>query len=212
MAQAQTAPIGEQFTAKTYPFITAETREMLAQEKLRLQRDQSAGVPPADIHRSEKFIFRAKPGTARMIHHNIDVYPQPEAKNFAFANKIWERNQLRKAGVKADASDDEKKKVVAAARAQVDDLTYRNGGDLIVFNRVRRSNECYYPTNDEVIAAYLRDLVERKVGAFKDVYEVSGNARIIVGDLAFPDTELGLRTAMAYAREHKIDDIKRVSE
>lgn len=212
MAAVQTDPIG-QFNPIQYPFITDETRNMLAREKVRLMRDESAGIPAADIHRTEKFIFRSKPGTNRMIYHDFDTPPLKGIKNFDHYRFQWEKRKIEEAGLGPDSSEKDQAAAVAMAEKRIKDLTWRNAGNTkITFHRVRRHNECYFPTNDEVLAAYVRDLMTRRVGDFANVYEVSGKSRVIVGDKAFPDTELGWQTARTYARDNNIDDIKLVSE
>lgn len=202
-----------QFTPQQYPFITDETRQLLAAEKIRLQRDESAAIPAADLNRSERFVFRSQPGTARMIHHNIDVPPIKGIKHYEHYRYQWERRQIEAAGLGPDSDESKGAAAVKAAEKKIKDLVWRNSGsDLITFNRVRKTNECYFATDDEVLASYLRDLKERRVGTFGNVYEVSGRTRIVVGDKAFPDTELGWSTARAYARDNGIEDIKRVNE
>lgn len=199
-------------TVVTYPQVTDETRQMLAQERIRLLRQPEMAQPAVDLHRNEKYIFRSRPGTHRMIYHDFDVPPLEGSKNFDFYNKGWETRQIKAAGLTPDSTEEQRKEAVKAARKRIDDLTFANDGTKIVFNRVRRTNECYWATNNELLAAYVRDLVKRRVGEFVNVYEVSGKSRVVVGDKAFPDTELGWQTARTYARDHNIDDIKLVKE
>lgn len=202
----------QQFTVQNYPFITDETRQLLAQEKIRLLRDESA-VNAADLNRNERYVFRSKPGTHRMIYHNIDIPPIKGGKHYEHYRYQWELRQIALAGLNADSDEKSQADAVAAAEKHIASLKRRNSNsDLIVFARVRRANECYFATDDDVMAAYLRDLKDRKVGSFSNVYEVSGKSRVVVGDKAFPDTELGWQAARTYAREHSVDDIKLVKD
>lgn len=197
--------------ATSYPEIGPETRAQLALERKRLMQNPDGQRFPAELNHRERFVFRTRPGTHRLLQHDLPMppneaaYPDPRAHTFAL--RVWARLVAQPAF--PNNSRDEAIKLMTA---KMEDLYERLGDRRLLFTRVPYHVECYYATNDEVVAAYLRDLVARGVGDFKDVYEQSGRSRVVVGDKAFPDTQGGWGLARAYAAEHGIEDIKLVKE
>jgi hypothetical protein len=193
------------------PGISPAIREMLALERKRLKSDPLANPAPADLTVSNTFIFRSKPGSHRMIVHNLPMPPDEgqyatDAK-YQFAKRTYIRLVAKKAYPELSGPE-----AFAKIAERMLDLQERIGDTRIFFVRVARHCECFYPTDDPVVAAYVRELIEAKVEPFNKVHEVSGKARVIVGEEAFPDTTLGWTMARQYAAEHEIADIKLVKE
>lgn len=195
----------------SYPAVTPETRAELAQEWKRLRADPDRAIAPAELTNDAKYLFRAKPGTYRKIVHTLPLAPEEaqyadEAK-WKFALRNWKRLVAQPAF--PGLSRDEAAKALTERLEEVRDAL---GDTRITFTTIARKQECYFPTENEVIANYIRGLIAQGVGEFAQVYEASGKARVVVGDKAYPDTETGWRLARSYAAQHNIEDIKLVKE
>ncbi len=204
--------------ASVYPPVSASTIDEVRQQRRQLEANPELQVMPVDLGIKERFIFRSRPGTVRMIEHDI---PQPpmaglDEKRDKFIRREWERRMVR---TFKDADKKETNEaIIARAEKFFADITERNNGDArIRFNRVSRKNECWWSTDDAVLAGYIRDLMKRRVGEFEYVYEENGLARFVVGPdtelmKSFPNTPSGMTSAFAYAAEHEISDIKIVND
>lgn len=202
----------------SYPPVTAATIDEVRQQRRTLEANPELQILPVDLGLKERYIFRTRPGTVRMVTHDI---PQPpmaglEEKRDKFIRREWERRMVRT--FKDPNRKESNEQIIARAERFFADVTDHNGGDSkIRFNRVSRKNECFFSTNDPVLADYVRDLVKRRVGEFEYVYEENGLSRIVVGpdtDLmkSFPNTASGKTSAFAYANEHGLSDIKIVDD
>lgn len=193
--------------ALTPLYVEQELRSELASQRARMLRDPAEAVPPVDLGLPHKYIFRTKPGMFRgAIVHTLDVPPDEfqlnttDEKKIAFYLKRWEKKHSGKGEKERYAS-----------------LVEKLGGKNIRFTRVPGAKECFFATDDQEVADYIRDLIRDQRGEFAYVYEQNGKARWIVGDgtefaKAFPDTSLGIQAAQRYATEHNLNDIKRVTE
>lgn len=199
------------------PHVSAATIEAIRQQRFQMERDPEGSRPPAELHRAERFIFRTHPGTVRALTHNLDVPPEggeggtdKELARFKFATRRWEQRMAKRF---PKAKPDEKpEQTVARARRfyeQITSLEHLDGA-IVSFQRVPKRQECFYATDDPMVADYLRGLVKAKIGEFAHVYEQNGRARIVVGDTAFPDTPGGRQMAFAYAAEQNIAELRMV--
>jgi hypothetical protein len=193
------------------PVISKETREKLAQERKRLAADPSAVSVPADLAANAKYVFRTKPNTYRQLVVTIPLPPDEanfpgEPAQYNFVKRRWAR-LVGGPGLTGDARD----KAAAEKKAQLEAVRDALNDDRIVFIRIKRSVECYYPTDNPVVAEYLRSLMLAGKEPFDKVYEVSGLTRLVVGDTAFPNTELGRKLAFAHMAEFG-GDLKIVTE
>ncbi len=193
------------------PVISQQTREKLAQERKRLAADPSAVQIPADLNTNSKYVFRTKPNTFRQLVITLPL--PPEEANFVgnqaqyeFALRRWKR-LVGGPGLTGPARE----KASEDLKAQLEAVRDALGDERIIFIRVKRHVECYYPTDNPVIADYLRGLMTAGKEPFDKVYEVSGLTRLVVGDTAFPNTELGRKLAFAHMAEHG-GDLKIVTE
>ena len=193
------------------PVISQQTREKLSQERKRLASDPNALLVPADLSTNAKYVFRTKPHTYRQLVVTLPMPPDEanfpgEPAQFNFVKRRWDRlvGGPGLTGVDRD-------KAAAAKIAQLEAVRDELGDDRIVFVRIKRAVECYYPTDSPVIAGYLRGLMAEGKEPFNQIYEVSGLTRLVVGDTAFPNTELGRKLAFAHMAEHG-GDLKIVTE
>lgn len=202
---AATMTRGAMETARPYPTVNNETLELLRQQQQELLRNGGERVePPAELNRPERFIFRSQPRTFRRIVHQLDLPPEVEenddtvvGRQKRFLLRTWQRRH------KADPTGDAERLGYVAEQV---------GGSVIAFREVARKWECWFATDDEQVAGYLRGLVTNKVGEFAHVYEQNGTARVVVGDTAFPNTEMGWRAAREHAQLIGVTDIKIVAE
>lgn len=207
--------------ASAYPPVTAATIEEVRQQRRTMEANPELLTPPVDLNLPQRFIFRTQPGTVRQVVHDI---PQPpmaglDEKKDKFLRREWERRMLRQFRDPKNPNEKDAE-IVKRAEAHYAAVIEHNdppGEAKIRFSRVSKRNECYFSTDDPVLAAYLRDLVKRGVGEFQHVYEQNGRARIVVGPetaqvKSFPNTDSGRRAAFAYASEHGIGDIKMVED
>lgn len=168
-----------------------DSLDLMRKQQESLSREQAEGAAPAELYSTAKYVFRTKPVAriARLVH-TVDVQPEDlEDARSAHLIRRWNKRHPHK-----------------TERDMIEHV-YEAVGRTIVFSRIRGRRECYFETNDPVVAKYLRGFIERGVGDFKNVYEERGTLRIKVGDRMFPATELGRRTAMAYAEESGIKEL-----
>lgn len=191
---------------RVHPQISAETREALARERKKLAADPSLVLLPADLTANAKYLFRTRPGTYRQLLHKLPL-PPDEANfsehpaKFQFQMRTWGRLVAQPMFPNLKRED-----AIKAATKRLTEVFERLGSDQIIFRRVKRAVECYYPTDDEVIAGYLRDLIATGREPWDRVYEVSGRSRIVLtppeGEpIAFPNTEGGRKLAFARLAE-----------
>lgn len=189
---------------RSYPIVTNETMELMRQQQRQLIAQGVQGKPAAELTTTKRYVFRTKPDTYRHLVHQIDVKPyvdpddtSPDGQRRKFILSRW---MLRH---KADpAGDAERLQAIADAA----------GGAIISFTTIRGHQECWFETDDAQLAAYLRDLVTRRVGEFAQVLESNGTARVVAGDMAFPNTEMGWKAAREHAQTAGVADIKIVTE
>lgn len=201
--------------SQSIPVITPEVRAQLAMERKRLLADPGRAQLAAELTFSAKHIYRSKPGTHMHILHQLPMPPEEAAsgdeKQFNFALRRW------KAIVAQPWFPDlPREKAAEKLIAYLDGVRDALGDTQLKFTRVPRHKECYFVTNNDVIAGYIDRLIERKIGEFAHVYKEQ-KARVVVGlgtDLAqaFPNTDGGWRLARAYAAEHDITSIELVKE
>lgn len=198
--------------------VSPATRAMLAQERIEIMRNPEKARTPAELTLSDRFIFRTDPSVPlRAMFHMLDIEPiyEPEdhsergiARKFHWLS--WRKRHI------AQFQDSKKSKsldqIATAARAYYAQLIDEIGDKKIVFKRVKRHDECYFSTNSLIVAEYIRGLISANVGEFGHVYEQSGLERIVVGERAFPATELGRKAAFKYAAEIGSDELKIVRE
>lgn len=198
------------------PLISKETRAALEIERRRLMADPALRHIPAEITFNAKHVYRARPGTYRRIVHFLPMPPEEAAagdeKKYQFALRRWKATVAQKAYPDLPREDAAKK--LTALLEKVRDAL---GDTQIKFTSIPRHQECFFGTNDDVIAAYIDGLIAKRTGEFAQVYKESGRVRIVVGmgtdkAEAFPNTETGRRMAHAYAAEHGIKTIEIVEE
>jgi hypothetical protein len=168
-----------------------ESLSLMRKQQEQLVRENAEGAP-AELYSSAKYVFRTKPSAriARLVH-TVDVQPEDLGDNYSQRMiRRWEKRHPTK------------------AERDLIEHVHETVGRTFAFSRIRGRKECYFETNDAQVAKYLRGFVERGVGDFAQVYEERGTRRIKVGDKLFPATELGRRTAMAYAESQNITDLQ----
>lgn len=176
-----------------------EIMEKLEAQKKALLNDPGMMIPPADLsHIESRYLFRTRAGTVRMLTCWLDAFPDLftndlDGRKAAAWKKIYNRRY------------DQKK------QADIVELTRRANGPQIIFSRVPLKHECYYATDDEVLAAFIRAKMIEGNGPWQHVYEEQPTAVLIVGQEVFPATEQGTLAANQYAAEHGIDTIRRDS-
>lgn len=197
------------------PLISDAVRVQLAAERRRLAADPGVRQVPAELSFSAKHIYRTKPGTYRRVRHNLPMCPEEAAfgdeKTYRFAKRRWDVLVAQRWFPEL-----ERDKAAERLAAYLDTVRTALGDTKIKFTTVPRHQECYFVTNDDVVAGYLDALIAREAGEFREVYK-EHKARLVVGmgtdkAEAFPNTELGSRLARAYAAEHGFDEIKLVKE
>lgn len=205
MAAAATAPITLGVT--NAPVISQETRRALEAERRRLMADPDRSLQPADLQVDATYVFRTNPGTYRRVVHDLPMKPEissfKDDKRYEFALRQWTRLVAKPAFPKAASNE----AAADSMAAMLENIREHLGDTRLIFTRIRRANESFYATDDEVIALYLRSLIAARVGEFAEIYEVSGRSRVVGGrgtenEMAFPDTTLGWNAARTYQREH----------
>lgn len=160
---------------------------LMTSQRLELLRHPQTEYP-ADLTRGERYIFRTRPGTVKALVHQMDLIPDGyEGKHADFYLRRWEKRNPDK-------------KQVAVMKAVRDAV----GSSAIKFIRIQRKNECYFATDNPVVAGYLRALVEAKTGDFQYVYEENGASVVVAGEMVYPNTMTGRRAAIEYAAEHQV--------
>lgn len=212
-AVSSTSPVKP--LAPSAPLISDAVRAQLAQERRRLAADPSVRHVPAELSFGARHVYRTRPGTYRRVRHNLPMCPDEatygDEKAYRFALRRWK--VLVAQSWFPDLPREEAADKLAAYLETVRDAL---GDTKLKFTTVPRHQECYFVTNDDVVAGYLDQLIERGIGEFAQVYK-EHKARLVVGAgtdkaEAFPNTELGSRLARAYAAEHGFDEIKLVKE
>lgn len=88
------------------------------------------------------------------------------------------------------------------------------GGNTIAFHSIARTKECWYATEDDYVAALLREHMRMAItpgfprSDFRDVYEVSGTRKFTVDGFEFADDAQGQATMIAYLQKTKGGVIK----
>ncbi len=109
-----------------------------------------AALELVDLHSSKKFVFRTRPNTVRQLQIRIPGLPESERnkeevgtrKNYgAEFEKIYKRRH----------TEDE--------AAHYDELVNRVGDMYITFTTIPQRHECFYETDDVLIADFLRDRI-----------------------------------------------------
>lgn len=182
---------GVQLTSAGVVSQLGESLDLMKRQQEQLLRESAEGSA-AELYSSAKYVFRTKPSAriARLVH-TVDVRPEDLGDNYSqrMINR-WEKRHPTK------------------AERDLIEHVHETVGRTFAFSRIRGRKECYFETNDAQVAKYLRGFVEKGIGDFAQVYEERGTRRIKVGDRLFPATELGRRTAMAYADEKGITDLQ----
>lgn len=207
---AATATANTNAPMRLYPQISPEVRQRLLTERMRLISDPEGSKPPAELTVEARFLFRSYPGTVRGVSHNLDLPPvDTEAKHYKHVRRRWEDRMAKQHAEKGETRE----QTVKRMEQYYQDLTSVNHLDrtMIVFTPVKRAQECFFATDDPMVAAYIRDLIARKVGEFAQVYEQNTRARVVVGNEAFPDTDAGWRLARQHAALTGQTDIKLVT-
>lgn len=177
------------------PRITPEIREEMRQRELKAQRQPETSVAPKTLNRTEKYVFRTRVRTVRGLVHYIDVRPEGLDEDDAAVRhrlKRWDFHHK-----------DDAKKYGKDWPALVQRVYDKIGGPKLEFVPIYHAFECFYATNDDDIAAYIRHFMARGIGEFKDVYEQSPRIKWVVGDgdatKSFPSTQMGAQMAQEYA-------------
>ena len=184
----------------TYPVVTNEMLDDMRAQQRELLRAPERTKPAVELFRKERYIFRSNQGLSRIVHH-LDVKPEVSGEG---QEAVHRRLQL--------SSWNRRYKDDPQYGDKMADLVERLGGTFISFQRVAKEKECFFATDDPVIAAYIRDLIARQVGEFAECYEESGTSRLVVGDKAFPNSPMGRQAAYEYAAQTGVEDIKIVQE
>ncbi len=203
-------------TRPAAPIITAEVRAQLAAERKRIAADPGRDHIPAELNLKGKYVFRSQAGTYRRIQHDLPMPPEEatygDEKRYAFTKRRWD------AGV-AGKRYPEMERAKAAERLTDELWAVRDalGDAKFKFTQVPRHCECFYVTNNDVIGAYIMDLIDRRVGEFAKVYREANRSRVVVGfgtdkAQAFPNTDGGWRLARQYAAANEITSIELVEE
>ena len=153
------------------PFVSRDTIELMRSQQRELLRHPERQAPAADLNRGERYIFRTYPGTCPTVVHSVWVRPDKDTKRAEFYQRRWEHYHGGEDGEPTDASK--------AERRRLADIAERARGATITFTGIPNHRECYYATDDAVLAAYLRNLVDIKKGEFAHVYEESGRTRLV---------------------------------
>lgn len=103
-----------------------------------------------DLHSSKKFVFRTRPNTVRQLQIRIPGLPESERnkeevgtrKNYgAEFEKIYKRRHT------AEQAD------------YYEELVNRVGDMYITFTTIPQRHECFYETDDEMVADFIRDRI-----------------------------------------------------
>ena len=177
------------------PRITPETREALRQRELQAVRTPELETPPAPLRRTEKYVFRTWPRTCRVLVHWINTRPEgldetdPKERAKLRRWDFWQKKDITLYG-------EEWPRLVQRVYEEI-------GGNTLAFHPIGRKYECFYATNNEDVANYIRHFMKHGIGEFKWVYEQNPRAKWVVGQgdqaKAFPNNEMGARMAQEYA-------------
>lgn len=199
-----------------YPQVTPELRDQLAHERRRLVAMPELAMPPADLSRDERYLFRTRPGTHRGLLFALPLPPEEAAFNDNTVKYQFEKRRWTRLVARPMFPDLDRDAAFEKASELLEDIRDRLGDAVIRFTQVGRAQECVFGTDDEVVAAYVRGLITSGKPPFDRVYEESGKARVVVGSgkdaKAFPNTNAGWNAARNYASTNNIEDIKLVKE
>lgn len=168
---------------------------MMRNQQRELLQQAADNAIPAELYSKAKYIFRSKPGRTPRIQHTVEIRPEDmDDSRSRHLIKRWEKRHPTK-----------------EERDEIDHI-YNTLGTTFAFTMIRNSKECYFETNDDIVARYIRRLIDRRIGDFANVYEERGGRSIRVGDQIFPATRLGKQTALAYAEAHGLTDLTFVED
>lgn len=192
--------------ATQYLAPTSGARALMQEQRAALAAHPERQKPAADLSRTERFLFRTKPGTVARLMHTIDTKPEDiyaDERIFNFYVKRWNQRHPK---------DEFKQFGYTDPAKYLDDVTQANGARTIAFRPIPGTQEGYYATDNELLAGYLRLQMNRKVGEFNDVYEEDQHTVLKVGDEVFPANTRGWDSARAYALDKGIADVKIVRQ
>jgi hypothetical protein len=137
-----------------------------------------------------KYLFRARPGTYSEMRVPLDIRLGEQYLRSDRAQKSYDRAY--------DMRHDEGEQDLI--QYVYDTLQ----SPFIEFTPTPNLKECWFGTDDEKIALFLRRMIESGKGALGlHFYEERPLATVKIGGLEFPDTEVGW---MAARRAHIADD------
>lgn len=191
MAASANPMIGQ---PRRVPRITPETREEMRQRDFQAIRTPELESKPAPLRRTERYVFRTKPRTCRGLVHYINVRPDgldetdPKERMRLRRWDFWQKKEIAKYG-------DDWPNLVQRVYEEI-------GGHTIAFHPINKKFECFFATDSDDVATYIRHFMKHGIGEFKWVYEQNPRAKWVVRDdnvaKAFPNTDTGARMAQEY--------------
>lgn len=168
-------------------------REQIAEAALKPEPERA----PFSLRRTQAYLWRSKPGTLRKAKIKIPGIPASVATIDTFHGI----KEIRDYGAKFQKIFD--RKHTPELRAMFEAAREANGGqDYISFTELSQTFECYYETDSEAIATFMRWYLDShpKVGQY--IYEDLGiqmlKSRYTTDE--FPNTEAGRQRLFAHDR------------
>lgn len=139
-------------------------------------------LAPKPIRTAAKYVFRTKPRTVRQLSIHIPGVP------LIPVHKYSDKPEYREHYLKRYTD-----KYSTEERAFFESVREKVGHAYVTFTPVAKAHECYYETNDPVIAQFIREWIRREKNPY--VYESTENMplRSLYTDATFPNTEEGRR-------------------
>lgn len=157
--------------------------KMLGEQIAEAAKNPVQALAELDLHSTKKFTFRTRQNTVRQVRLRIPGLPESVRNRTDFGNSKNYGAEFER--IYQKRYDKEK-------LAKFEALQDAVGGDLYIeFTPIPQRHECFYETDNDLIADFIRDYIVKNPGCH--IYEDRGiqYIRSRWTDQLFPDTEVG---------------------
>lgn len=164
------------------------------------RKNPEKALEAVELHSTKKFVFRTKPNTIRNLELRIPGLPESERNKEEVGTRKHYGAEFARIYARKYSQDD---------LDAYEELTNRVGSPYISFTVVPQRHECYYETDDEMVADFIRNVIAS--GRQPYLYEDRGiqYIRSRYTDAIFPDTPDGKQQLYVHdlAYERAVRDI-----
>lgn len=172
--------------------------EQVAEE---LKNPTTKAEPKVPVPKTRKYLFRTRPGTVRKLKLRIPAFPdairyidEPQRGKGKYGEDFYRRWEHKYGKQALEAYEDMKQAI---------------GGVYIEFTEVANAHQCYYETDNEAVADFIRSVIA--TGRQPHLYEETAGQtlRSKYTDALFDDTEQGRQQLYMHdlAYERAVRDI-----